>query len=63
MSDPAFPAPRMVLIGAALCVTVGVVGCRSAKTEYGYRCTHRAVEAGFCDKLNDPAPDPIKEPY
>jgi len=55
-------AMRGLFICSVLAILVGATGCQSAKTDYGFRCTHRAMEAGFCEKLNDPAPDPIKEP-
>jgi hypothetical protein len=53
---------QRVLTWAVLALAIGVLGCKSAKTDYGFRCTHRAVEAGFCEELNASAPDPIKEP-
>lgn len=53
---------RRLMICSILAAIAGVAGCQSAKTDYGFRCTHRALEAGVCDELNEPAPDPIKEP-
>jgi hypothetical protein len=50
------------LVWIGLTLAVGIAGCQSAKTEYGFRCTYRAMDGGLCDKLNSPAPDPIKEP-
>lgn len=55
-------AMRGFMICSLLAMLVGIAGCQSAKTDYGFRCTHRALEAGLCDELNDRAPDPIKEP-
>ena len=51
-----------LLVALLLVCAAASAGCRSAKPEYGFRCTHRAMEAGFCDEFNAPAPDPIREP-
>jgi hypothetical protein len=53
---------KRILAWTGLALILGIAGCQSAKTEYGFRCTYRAMDGGLCDKLNAPAPDPIKEP-
>ena len=53
---------KRILAWTGLALMLGIAGCQSAKTEYGFRCTYRAMDGGLCDKLNAPAPDPIKEP-
>jgi hypothetical protein len=55
--------PRKFAVGIALTLTIAIAGCQSAKSQYGYRCTYRAIEAGYCEDLNAAAPDPINEPY
>jgi len=42
---------QRTLAWIGLALAVGVAGCQSAKTDYGFRCTYRAMDGGLCDKL------------